>query len=170
MVTSQREPAPYAKCEAPLVEEVEAFAASELALWLDVLLDEAVEVALADEVELEAAEEDAEEDAGAEEAEEDMDMELPLPVIDIAPDPVNVPSAILLVVTTAVLESELLYHGWLNASGIAMMFQPFFFPTGYAAMKASTSVSLISCSKELIPGDLDPSNHSVMDARTDSWV
>jgi hypothetical protein len=51
-----------------------------------------------------------------------------------------------------------------------MMFQPFFLPTGYAAMNASTSVSLISCSKELIPGDFDPSNHSVMEARTDSWV
>ena len=51
-----------------------------------------------------------------------------------------------------------------------MMFQPFFLPTGYAAMNASTSVSLISCSKELIPGDLDPSNQPVISARTDSWV
>ena len=40
-----------------------------------------------------------------------MDIEFPLPVMDIAPDPVNVPSAIDLVVTAAVLESELLYHG-----------------------------------------------------------
>jgi hypothetical protein len=48
----------------------------------------------------------------AEEAdEEDMDIEFPLPVMDMAPDPVNVPSAIDLVVTAAVLESELLYHG-----------------------------------------------------------
>lgn len=91
-------------------EEVGAFAASELALWPDVLLDDAVEVALADEVDPEAAEE--EEDAEAEEADEEgMDMEFPLPVIDMAPDPVNVPSAIDLVVTAAVLESELLYHG-----------------------------------------------------------
>jgi hypothetical protein len=93
-----------------LEEDVEAFAAPELALWPDVLLAETAEVALADEAEPEAAEE--EEDAGAEEAEEeDMDMEFPLPVIDMAPDPVNVPSAIDLVVTAAVLESELLYHG-----------------------------------------------------------
>jgi hypothetical protein len=91
-----------------LEEEVGAFAAPELALWPDVLLDEAVEVALADVAEPEAAEE--EEDA-EEAEEEDMDMEFPLPVIDIAPDPVNVPSAIDLVVTAAVLESELLYHG-----------------------------------------------------------
>lgn len=91
-------------------EEEGAFAASELAFWADVLLDDAVEVALTDEVDPEAAEE--EEDADAEEAkEEDMDMELPLPVMDIAPDPVNVPSAIDLVVTAAVLESELLYQG-----------------------------------------------------------
>ena len=91
-------------------EDVEAFAAPELALWPDVLLDDAVEVALADEVDPEAAEE--EEDADAEDAEEeDMDIEFPLPVIDMAPDPVNVPSAIDLVVTAAVLESELLYHG-----------------------------------------------------------
>lgn len=92
-------------------EDVDAFAASELALWPDVLLDDAVEVALADEVDPEAAEE--EEDAEAEEAEEeeDMDIEFPLPVMDIAPDPVNVPSAIDLVVTAAVLESELLYQG-----------------------------------------------------------
>ena len=66
-------------------------------------------MALADEVDPEAAEE--EEDAEAEAEEEDMDMEFPLPVMDIAPDPVNVPSAIDLVVTAAVLESELLYHG-----------------------------------------------------------
>jgi hypothetical protein len=91
-----------------LEEEVGAFAAPELALWPDVLLDEAVEVALADVAEPEAAEE--EEDA-EEAEEEDMDMEFPLPVIDIAPDPVNDPSAIDLVVTAAVLESELLYHG-----------------------------------------------------------
>ena len=91
-------------------EEEGAFAASELALWADVLLDDAVEVALADEVDPEAAEE--EEDADAEDVEEeDMDMEFPLPVMDMAPDPVNVPSAIDLVVTAAVLESELLYHG-----------------------------------------------------------
>lgn len=51
-----------------------------------------------------------------------------------------------------------------------MMFQPFCRPTGNAAMNASTSVSLISCSKELIPGDLEPSNQPVMVARTDSWV
>jgi hypothetical protein len=112
-----------------LDEEEGAFATPELALWPDVLLDDAVEVALADEVDPEPAEE--EEDAEAEDAEEeDMDMEFPLPVIDIAPDPVNVPSAMDLVVTAAVLESELLYHGWSNASGIAMMFQPFFLPTG----------------------------------------
>jgi hypothetical protein len=93
-----------------LEEDVEAFAAPELALSPDVLLDDAVEVALADEVDPEAAEE--EEDADAEDAEEeDMDIEFPLPVMDMAPDPVNVPSAIDLVVTAAVLESELLYHG-----------------------------------------------------------
>ena len=88
-------------------EEVGAFAAPELALWPDVLLAETAEVALTDEVEPEAAEEEEAEEA----EEEDMDMEFPLPVIDIAPDPVNVPSAIDLVVTAAVLESELLYHG-----------------------------------------------------------
>ena len=109
-VTSHRDPAPNTKWEAPLEEDVGAFAAPELALWPDVLLAEAVEVALADEVDPEAAAE--EEDAEAEEAEEeDMDIEFPLPVIDIAPDPVNVPSAIDLVVTAAVLDSELLYHG-----------------------------------------------------------
>jgi hypothetical protein len=90
-----------------LEEEVGAFAAPELALWPDVLLAETAEVALADEAEPEAAEEEEAEEA----EEEDMDMEFPLPVIDIAPDPVNVPSAIDLVVTAAVLESELLYHG-----------------------------------------------------------
>jgi hypothetical protein len=90
-----------------LEEEVGAFAAPELALWPDVLLDDAVEVALADEAEPEAAEEEEAEEAD----EEDMDIEFPLPVMDMAPDPVNVPSAIDLVVTAAVLESELLYHG-----------------------------------------------------------
>ena len=90
-------------------EEEGAFAAPELALWPDVLLAEAADVALADEADPDAAEE--EEDAEAEAEEEDMDMEFTLPVIDIAPDPVNVPSAIDLVVTAAVLESELLYHG-----------------------------------------------------------
>jgi hypothetical protein len=107
-VTSHRDPVPMIKWEAPLEEEVGAFAAPELALWPDVLLDDAVEVALADEVDPEAAEE--EDDAEAEE-DDDMDIEFPLPVIDIAPDPVNVPSAMDLVVTAAVLESELLYHG-----------------------------------------------------------
>jgi hypothetical protein len=105
------------------------------------------------------------------ETEEDIDIDIELdPVIDIAPEPVKIPSAILLVVTAAEFESELLYHAWLNASGIAIMFHPFCLPIGYAAMKASTSVSLISCSRELIPGDLDPSNHPVISARTDSWV
>lgn len=147
-----------------------ALAAPELALCALVVVGEAAEL----------AEPEAEE-ADAEALDIDMDMDMlpdadddavtdPPPVIDMAPSPVNVPSAIDLVVTSAVFESELLYHGWLNASGIARMFHPFCRPIGKAAMKASTSVSLISCSKELIPGDLDPSNQPVMAAKTDSWV
>lgn len=163
---AQRDPVPMTSWAAPLEDEVGAFAAPEVALRVDDEVTDAAEFALEVADEAEAGADEAE-DVEAEE--EDMDMEFdPLPVIDIAPDPVNVPSPILLVVTTAVLESELLYHGWLNASGIAIMFHPFCRPTGKAAMNASTSVSLISCSKELIPGDLDPSNQPVMAARTDS--
>jgi len=149
-------------------EEVGALAFPELALVVLVVVGDAVELALAADAEEEAADMDIEEEDM--DIDIELDMDDPLPVIDIAPDPVNVPSPILLVVTTAVLESELLYHGWLNASGMAKMFHPFDRPIGKAAINASTSVSLISCSKELIPGDLDPSNQPVISARTDSWV
>ena len=90
-------------------EEAGALAAPELALVVLVVVGDAVELALAAEAEEEAADMDIEEEDM--DIDIELDMDDPLPVIDIAPDPVNVPSPILLVVTTAVLESELLYHG-----------------------------------------------------------
>jgi hypothetical protein len=110
VTTAHRDPVPMTSWAAPLGEEVEAFAAPELALRALVVVVDAAEVALALALDIEAEADDMEE-AEAEAEEEDMDIEFPLPVIDIAPDPVKVPSAILLVVTAAVLESELLYHG-----------------------------------------------------------
>lgn len=88
-----------------------ALAAPELALCALVVVGEAAEL----------AEPEAEE-AEAEALDMDMDMDMlpdadddevtdPPPVIDMAPSPVNVPSAIDLVVTSAVFEAELLYHG-----------------------------------------------------------
>jgi hypothetical protein len=82
--------------------------------------------------------------------------------------PVKAPSATLRLTTGAEFESEFTYHLCPNASGIDLISHPFDRPTGKAAMKASTSVSLISCSKELIPGDLGPVNQLVISAKTDS--
>jgi hypothetical protein len=173
---AQRELVPITREVAPLLGwEVCAFAAPELAAPFPFWAAEEAEEADVREALALALDPDPEAEA---EAEADMDdvevvalaLALSSAVMVIAPDPVKVPSPIDLVVTGAEFPSELEYQGWLNASGIDMIFHPLDFPTGNAAMKASTSVSLISCSRELIPGDLDPSNQPVMVASTDSWV
>lgn len=165
------DPVPTIKWEAlaPLLGlDVGAFAAPEFA---DPEAEFVVEDPLAlDDIDIDTDDAEAEAETEAE--------ELPLILEVLEPDskevlaslPVKAPSATLLDTTGAEFESELTYHLWPKASGIALISHPFDRPTGNAAMNASTSVSLISCSRELIPGDLGPSNHFVISARTDSWV
>jgi hypothetical protein len=106
--TAMRDPVPMTRLDAPLGVEVGELADPEVALRVpEVVVAEAEEAASLAALPLALA---LALDAEAE-TEEDIDIDIELdPVIDIAPDPVKIPSAILLVVTAAEFESELLYH------------------------------------------------------------
>jgi hypothetical protein len=113
MVTkAQIDPVPTMRCAAPLLgAEVAAFAAPELALCAVVVVCEAAELAEEAEAEALALDMDIDMLLDADAEDEEVTDPDPPPVMDMAPSPVNVPSAIDLVVTAAVFESELLYHG-----------------------------------------------------------